>query len=336
VRTPRRRTGPPGSARRGTAWSTIIEATTATSVQRVAFHVTGGRRLARRVVHVWASDFALGSHGPRFRRLRSIRPSRGGRFSLLIAPGRVYSLTTTGGQGQGTASRPTPAEFPRRFTESLASSGRARATDDEPAYLAAQDGAFELTPCRVRDGHDRTCTEQTAVATPVFWHNSGAAPGAHYPYAIIGGQDWRNYRVSVDVLLPGPGASAGLIGRFGCRALVPDVGLFDGYVFDVAGTGAWSLTRNADPASASRRTTSSCGPGTAIAQTLAAGTLPRPLRPGIWHRLSLTMAGDVMRTAIDGTAVAQVSDSAWTSGPAGIEAGAFAHSWPRVQYSHLR
>ncbi|HUZ25790.1 MAG TPA: hypothetical protein VMV07_18685 [Streptosporangiaceae bacterium] len=321
-----------GTSRRGTDWSTIIEATTATSVQRAAFHITGGRRLGRRVVHVWASDFAAGSHGARFVRLPDIRPSRGGRFSLIIRPGWVYSLTTTRGQGKG-AGRGRPATaFPLPFADSLASSGHAGTADDEPAYLAAQDGAFELAPCRVRDGRDRTCTEQKAVATPAFWHNGGAQPGAHYPYAIIGGRTWRNYKVSVDVLLPGAGASAGLIGRFGCRAAVPDVGLFDGYVFDVAGTGAWSLTRNANPTSS---TGSACVPGPAVARMLASGTLPRPLRPGTWHRLSLSMSGSAITASVDRVRVAGVSDSARTSGPAGIEAGAFTSAWPRVQYSHL-
>jgi Glycosyl hydrolase family 59 len=38
------------------AWSTMIEATTATTTQRASFHITGGR-LARATVHVWASNF---------------------------------------------------------------------------------------------------------------------------------------------------------------------------------------------------------------------------------------------------------------------------------------
>jgi hypothetical protein len=351
-----------GTARRGTAWSTIIEATTATSAQRADFHITGGRRLGRRVVHVWASDFAAGSGGARFVRLRNIRPSRGGRFSFLIRPGWVYSLTTTSGQGKGAGRGRPAAAFPLPFTDSLAGSGHAGAADDEPAYLAAQDGAFELAPCRIRDGRDRTCTEQEAVAAPVFWHNGRSPLGTHYPYATIGDQSWRNYKVSVDVLLPRAGGSAGLIGRFNCRAAVPNVGQFDGYVFDVTGTGAWRLTRNANQASntgsrstvsastvsastvsastgspgpVSHRTPAPCAPGPTVADTLASGKLARPLRPGTWHRLSLSLSGTAITTSVDGVRVAAVSDSAWTAGPAGIEAGAFTQAWPRVQYSHL-
>jgi hypothetical protein len=321
----------PGQA--GSAWSTIIEATTAQRAQRAELHVTGGEELARRVVHVWASDFAPGSSGPRFARLASIRPARGGWFSLLIRPGWVYSLTTTNGQGKGTARGRAARPFPLPFTESLASSGAAGSGDDEPPYLAAQDGAFELAPCAVPDGRDQTCTEQQAVAAPVFWHDRGAVAGTHFPYATIGDQTWRNYQVSADVLLTRAGTSAGLIGRFSCRMAVPNVGQFDGYVFTVASTGAWQLIRNANPAT--DRASSSCAAGPGIAQELAAGALAAPLGTGRWHRLSLSLSGAMISAAVDGHTVATVSDASWSAGPAGLAAGAFTESWPRVQYSHL-
>ena len=86
------------------AWSTMIEATTATTTQRASFHITGGR-LARATVHVWASNFDPSTDGPGqwFVRQPVIHPNKYGRFSLVIRPGWVYSLTTTTGQGKGTA-----------------------------------------------------------------------------------------------------------------------------------------------------------------------------------------------------------------------------------------
>jgi hypothetical protein len=329
----RRRGGAAGS--RGTAWSTIIEATTATSVQRAAFQVTGGSRLAGKTVHVWASDFspATARRGRWFVRRPDIRPSRDGRFSLTIRPGWVYSLTTTTGQHRGSARGRAAAPFPLPFSESLASSGRAGRADDEPPYLAAMDGAFQLAPCRARIGRTRTCTEQEAAATPIFWHDRGALRGTHFPYAVIGGQNWANYKVSVDVLLTRPGTSAGLIGRFGCRMSVPNAGQFDGYVFDVDTTGAWRLIRNANSRSGHRSAACPAGPDTAL--TLASGRLARPLRAGTWHRLSLSMSGSQLTASVGAVTVASVSSSAWTSGLAGIEAGAFTGSWPQAQYSHL-
>jgi hypothetical protein len=111
---------------------------------------------------------------------------------------------------------------------------------------------------------------------------------------------------------------------------VPDVGQFDGYVFDVGSTGAWRLIRNANPAPAG-----DCATGPAARQVLASGRLARPPGTRSWHRLSLSMSGSAITASVGTVTVATVSDSAWTSGPAGIEAGAFTGSWPRVQYSHL-
>ncbi len=87
------------------AWSTMIEATTASTTQQAKFHLTGGSRLARATVHVWASNFdpSTGDPAQWFVRQPDIQPNKYGRFSLVIRPGWVYSLTTTTGQGKGTA-----------------------------------------------------------------------------------------------------------------------------------------------------------------------------------------------------------------------------------------
>ena len=316
----------------GTAWSTIIEATTATADQKAAFRVTGGKNLAAQTVHVWASNFnRTSSPAQWFVRQRDIRPSVSGTFSLTIRPGWVYSLTTTSGQGKGLAAGPAASPFPLPYSSSLATSGPAGTADDEPAYLAAEDGSFELAPCAVPDGGDKTCTAQQAVGAPVFWHN-GATP--RYPYATIGDASMANYTVSADVLVTSPDTSAGLIGRFGCRMAVPDVGQFDGYVFDVTAAGAWSLVRNANTHPA--LSVSSCRTGGPTATTtLASGTLAHPAGVDTWQRLSLTMSGTTISAAVNGTVVATVSDSAWTAGSAGIEAGESTGTWPLAQYSHL-
>src|SRR6202011_4371742 len=185
-----------------------------------------------------------------------------------------------------------------------------------------------LTPCRVRRGAGSICTEQTTRAGPVLWHR-GTQPTPRYPYATIGDASLKNYTVSVYTLLTKVGTSAGLVGRFSARAW--DAGQFDGYVFDVASTGAWKLIKN--NAAASKRV------------TLTSGTLPKA--PGInsWHRLSLSMSGSATTTitaSVDGQRVVSATDSragtgtpSWESGPAGLEAGAFTSTWPQAQYSTL-
>lgn len=304
----------------GTAWSTVIETTRAKAWQQVHVTVTGGRHLAGDTVHVRASDFDPAAGGPAqwFARQPSITPVDG-RFSLTLRPGWVYSLTTTGGQGKGTAAAPPSAPFPLPYRDSLSTSGPAGAGDDEPRFLAAMDGAFELAPCRVPGGGRGTCTEQQAVATPLFWHARPAAAGARFPYAIIGDQGLADYTVSCDVLLTRPGTTAGLVGRFS-GMFGPRAGDFDGYIFDVSAAGGWRLIDDTE------------APGGVA--TLASGMVPAP-GTGRWHRLSLSLHGAAITASVDGRRVASVRNSAWRSGPAGIEAGAFSRAWPRVQYSNL-
>jgi hypothetical protein len=102
----------------------------------------------------------------------------------------------------------------------------------------------------------------------------------------------------------------------------------------VTAAGAWSLVRNANTHPAA--SVSSCRTGGPTATTtLASGTLAHPAGLDTWQRLSLTMSGATISAAVNGTVVARVSDSAWTAGSAGIEAGESTGTWPQAQYSHL-
>jgi hypothetical protein len=272
-------------------------------------------------VHVWASNFNFGTDSPSqwFVQQPDITPSNG-TFTIALQPGWVYSLTTTTGQGKGTAAGAAAAAFPVPYSDSLATSGQAGSNDDEPQYLAAMDGAFELAPCQVPDGGNTTCTEQQAAPTPVFWGADNPATTTRFPYAVIGDASLANYTVSSDVLLTQPGTSAGLVGRFsGMKG--PQVGDFDGYLFDVSTSGAWKLTDNSETAG--------------NIATLASGTLAKAPGTGSWHRLSLSLHGGTITASVDGTRVASVTSSTWTAGPAGVEAGAFTETWPRAQYSNL-
>jgi Glycosyl hydrolase family 59/Galactocerebrosidase, C-terminal lectin domain len=309
-------------------YSTVIENTAGVLPQRVRVTVTGGAAgLAKRAVHVWASDFRPDHAGPAtwFVRRPDLHPIRGS-FTLTIQPGWVYSLTTGTGQGRGEAARPDrsgapPAAgtLPLPYRDDLGTSGPAGPDDDEPGLLAAQDGAFEVGRCAVPDGAARTCTAQRAVGVPVLW--PGRSRGVRYPYATLGDATWSDYTVAVDTLLTGAGTSAGVIGRFGGRAAVPSVGHFTGYVFDVSSTGTWRLIRNG-------RT----GAGTA---TLATGRLARPLGVQRWHRLALSLRGATITGYVDGHRAVTVHDTRYARGQAGIEAGAFTATWPQVQYANL-
>src|SRR3954469_3830006 len=84
-------------------YSTIIETMDATATQTMDFAIAGG--LSTGTVRVWSTDLNSGSTSAHFVRGADITPS-GGRFSLSVRPGFLYSITTTSGQGKGTATSP--------------------------------------------------------------------------------------------------------------------------------------------------------------------------------------------------------------------------------------
>jgi hypothetical protein len=300
----------------GTDWSTVIETTAGpSSDQRVSVTVTGGSGLASKTVHVWASnfDFATDSPSQWFVQQPDIKPS-GGKFTLTVKPGYVYSLTTTTGQGHGTAAGPPPAALALPYHNNLSAGA-----DGEPVLLDPQDGAFELAPCTAPDGAT-TCTEQTAAGQPVLW----SPDAGRHPFAVIG-SDWGSYTTSADVMVPQAG-SAGLIGRY--RAVAASKGTFDGYVFDVSTSGTFSLTVNnggaaADTQSGQRQL---AAPRRTV---LARGRVP--FAPGTWHTLSLSISGTAVTGSVDGAQVASVTDSTLTDGMPGIEAG----GWYPAYFSNL-
>ena len=300
----------------GDQWSSIIETTSGvTQAQRAAFTITGGAGLASKTVHVWASNFKLSTGGPSqwFIRQPDITPA-GGKFTLTIKPGYVYSLTTTTGQGKGTATSPPAADLALPYNNDLATG-----INGQPRMLAAQDGSFELAPCHAPHGKT-TCTEQTTPAKPVLWvQDSGRRP-----YAIIG-RAWPNYTLRVDAMIPRPG-SVGLIGRY--HAVSASHGTFNAYVFTVSTDGTYTLTIHhggtaADTTSGQRQLTP---PHRTV---LAHG--PAAFSPRTWHRLSLTVSGTTVTAGLDGKALASITDSTLTKGIPGITTG----GWYPAYYSDL-
>ena len=87
----------------GTDYSTIIETTTAAAAQTVNVSVSGG--LSTGTVHVWATNVNAPTAANTFVQQASITPSIGA-YSLTVQPGYIVSLTTTTGQGKGTAASP--------------------------------------------------------------------------------------------------------------------------------------------------------------------------------------------------------------------------------------
>ncbi len=269
----------------GTDYTTIIETTTASAAQSVTVHVSGG--LSAGTVHVWATNLAAGNPAGYFVQRPDIAPS-GGSYSLTVQPGYIYTLTTTTGQGKGTAAGPAQAGFPLPYSDNFDSD----TADQQPRYLSQQQGAFEVEPCA--GGRSGQCVQQQAPVQPIEWD------GNSNPYTIGGNLSWGNYTVSADVLLEQAGAVQ-LIGRAGWQHSFGPAGIND-YYLQVSNTGAWSIVRNNTSDSLT---------------TLASGTVSA-LGTGTWHHLALTLNGSSISAAIDGVSVGSATDSAYSSGMIGL------------------
>jgi len=269
----------------GTDYSTIIETTTATAAQTVNVTVGGG--LSTGAVHVWSTDVNNPSAGTNLVQQASIAPSNGS-YSLTVQPGYVYTLTTTTGQGKGTAASPGQGTLALPYSDSFDSD----TVGQQPRYLSQMQGAFEVGACA--GGRSGRCLQQQAAVQPIEWD------GNSNPYTIGGNLSWANYTVSADALISQAG-SVQLIGRAGTQHAFGPAGINE-YYLQLSNTGAWSIVRN---------NTSD------TLTTLASGTVAAP-GTGTWQHLALTFNGSSISAAINGATVGTVTDSTYASGMVGL------------------
>ncbi|MEN3306879.1 MAG: hypothetical protein V7603_3081 [Micromonosporaceae bacterium] len=268
-----------------TDYSTVIETMDATASQTFTATVAGG--LSTGTVHVWSTNVNSGNAADYFVHATDVTPS-GGTFTLTLQPGFVYTLTTTTGQGKGTAAAPGQAGFGLPYADTY--DGYAAGT--EARYLQDQQGAFEVGACGA--GRAGRCVRQMSPQAPITWD------ALSDPYALLGDTTWGNYTVASDVLLEQAGY-AELIGRATWQHSFGPAGL-DAYYLRVANTGAWSILRN-DTNNAMT--------------TLASGTVAA-LGTNAWHRIGLTFAGTTVSAVIDGTTVRSLTDATWSIGQVGF------------------
>jgi hypothetical protein len=269
----------------GTDYSTIIETTTATAAQTVNVTVSGG--LSAGTVHVWATDVDTPGSGPQFAQQASITPASGS-YSLTVQPGYIYTLTTTTGQGAGTAASPVQGTLALPYSDNFGSD----TVGQQPPYLSQMQGAFEVEPCT--GGQSGQCLQQQAPVQPIEWDNNAT------PYTIGGNLSWADYTVSADALMEQAGGVQ-LLGRVGTMAAFSPADIND-YYLQLNSNGTWSIVRNSTS-------------GTLT--TLASGTVTAP-GTGTWQNLALTFDGDTISAAINGTTVGTVTDSSYASGMIGL------------------
>jgi Glycosyl hydrolase family 59/Ricin-type beta-trefoil lectin domain/Concanavalin A-like lectin/glucanases superfamily/Glycosyl hydrolase family 59 central domain len=270
-------------------YSTIIETMDATGAQDLTFSVTGG--LSTGAVHVWSTNVRSSNTADHFVKRSDITPSNGS-FSLTVQPGYVYSITTTTGQGKGTATGAAQSALKLPYADDFDS----YRVGGEAKYLSDHQGSFEVVACAAsRTGQ---CIRQMSEQAPIFWTTGHAEP-----FTTLGDVSWRNYTVSTDVLLEKSGY-AQLMGRV-TNYNHDNPHNLNAYYLRVADNGQWSIRSN----------------NTAGNQrTLASGTTAA-LGTGRWHTVSLTLNGSKITATIDGTAVGSATDTAWVAGQVGYATG---------------
>lgn len=275
-------------------WSVVLETIDAKSPRKVAFKLQGG--LTAGVVHIWETNA-----GKTFEHVADIKPEKGA-FSYTFDADALYSLTTTTGQGKGTAQPPAAAKFPQPYADDFESTKEGHT----PKYLSDQDGAFETHQCKDRSG---LCLEQVITEVPIPW---SPVPN---PFTIAGDVDQKDYRVSVDVRFVSD-TQAAVIGRIDSSDVFQDEKALwpSGYEFNVKPDGEWELI-----SSAYKKPTIKLASGTT--------TVDR----ATWHKLELSFQGARITASLDGKQLTAVENNEHTHGMFGLGSG-----WDHVQFDNLR
>ncbi|MFF2750536.1 ricin-type beta-trefoil lectin domain protein [Kitasatospora sp. NPDC058048] len=267
-------------------YSTVIETLDATAAQTANFTVSGG--LSTGKVHVWSTDLNSNDPAQWFVKQKDVTPS-GGRYTLTLQPGRVYTVTTTTGQGKGTATPPAAAPMKLPYADGFDTP----ATTTSPKYFTDMNGAFQTVACG--GGRTGTCLRQMAPASPIRWTDEPY----NAPYTMMGDGSWSNYTVTADTMFEQSG-TVELLGRANQQGRNNN-GL-NAYHLRVSDTGAWSIDKSDTKWNFT---------------TLASGTAAA-LGTGRWHTVALTLDNETLTASIDGTAVGSATDASFTNGRAGL------------------
>ena len=261
----------------GQDYSLIIETMDARRPQTTRFQLAG--RAPEKPLHVWRSDAK-----EQFAAAGDIMLASG-IFEITLAPGAIYSLTTTAGQRKGAvASIPASTAFPLPYEDGFE---RAR-PGTMPRYFADQGGIFEIA--RRDDGRGQ-CIRQVVSTRGIDWGRRTPEP-----YTMIGSTGWRDYEVACDVRLDKAGYAA-VFGRI-VRS-PPDIQPPEGYWLKADARGTWELK--------------------AHTRTLAGGKLV--FAAGSWHNLRLRFAGKKITATVDGMELRTIEDTSYPAGMAGLGTG---------------
>ena len=282
-------------------FSVVIETMDARQAQKLDFKLSAG--LTAKNLHLWRS-----TGKEQFTRLEDISVT-GGAFQLTAEPSAIYSLTTLTTPAKGAASPPQAKPFPLSYDENF----ERYSLGATPRYFSDYAGAFEVA--KRADGKG-LALRQVIPFKGIEWQRNS------YPETFLGDLKWRNYEVSVDVLVE----KSGFASLFGHVGKVEQNENPPWGIWLKAGTdGKWELT-----ARKNKVETNKSGKSKNIGEQVVFASGEMPFAADVWHTLTLSFNGKTLHAVMDGKEVASVRSELCPVGMAGIGSG-----WHGAQFDNF-
>lgn len=289
----------------GNDFSVVIETLDAKVSSKVQFEVAGGLKAG--TVHLWSSNLVTSDVADDFIQSEPIHP-KDGVFTVTLAPGYIYTLSTTTGQSKGGARAPSKVaeQMKLPYTEDFEGYGPGKLA----RYFSDIEGGFETAPAT--GGRSGSVYRQMVEVQPISWHLAGGSSVA--PTTILGdARWWGDYELRTDVLLEEEGYVE-LIGRLSAQTRQA----FAGYHLRFNSDGSWQIY--SQDLAGVRKDDIELGSGRA------------PFSAGKWHTIALRMQGNRIEAVLDGQVVGSVADTKHTVGSVGLRVS----GWDHAQFDNVQ
>ena len=227
-----------------------------------------------------------------------------GTFTFSVAPESISTLTTTTGQLKGCPINEIPQNttFHLPYFDDFSSYEIGK----QPKYTVDQSGAFEI----VKEGKDGSkCLKQviTTKTKPIDWERR-ATPS---PYTILGGQNLKNYRVSIKFQFDGYSDDIDCYALLGARCNYSPAGNLPAecYAIRIYHDGRWELYT--------------------ASYILKAGVI-KDFNSETWHSVSIVCHNDNISVFADGRILTELNDVEYPSGHVVIGTG-----YNQVRFANL-
>lgn len=270
-------------------YTIVVETTQASAPQTVRFATSG---LSTAPLQLWSTNLRSAQPRDWFVHQGALTPQSGA-VEVTLQPGRVYTLSTTTGQYEGTGAPTvgTDAALAQQMRMPFSETFDGVQPGAQARYFQTVQGAYEAAACG--GGRSGTCYRQVLSEAPIPWHRTRMEP-----VTLVGDPRWwGDYRVGVDAMVEQPGF-VDLIGRVENS----DGASVSGYHFQVSDAGTWTIFTEDQQ-------------GNDV--TLAQGSTT-PLGVGAWHHLALSFHGDRVSAYVDDTRIAEFTDANHTTGQVGL------------------